>query len=108
MEAKQFKTWVVCQVCGRTAPADEAPHWLNQPHRERWDIRIVRCPQHWSEWALRHTREGRTNANRAAMAEALAQPAPVFPPYASPFPLRERDDEEVTEVRVGMRGLDGR
>lgn len=103
-ETQQFKTWLVCQFCGRTAPADDAPYWLNQPHRDRWDIRVIRCPQHWSEWALRHTRDGRTGENRKAMAEALSQPVPAFPAHASPFPTRERDDSEVNVVRIGWKG----
>ena len=89
---KQFKTWLVCQYCGATTPVEQSDHWLNQPHRERWDIRVVRCPQHWSEWALRQTREGRTNENRAAMAEALALPPLPIPPYASPFPMTDREE----------------
>lgn len=103
---KQFRTWLVCQFCGRTTPADQSEHWLNQPHRERWDIRVVRCPEHWSEWALRHTREGRTKDNRKRMAEALAQPVPLIPAYASPFPLTERDDPEVNVVRMGYGARD--
>jgi hypothetical protein len=96
----QFSTWLVCQFCGRTSPADDAEHWLNQPHRERWDVRVVRCPEHWSEWALRHTREGRTKDNRARMKEALSQPPPPIPPSASPFPVLERDDPGPKNVRI--------
>lgn len=100
MEAHQFRTWLVCQFCGATTTPDNAEHWLNQPHRERWDIRVVRCPQHWSEWALRHTREGRTKENRKRMTEALQQEPPVIPSSASPFPTKERDDPDVNTVRV--------
>ena len=104
MEPQQFRTWVVCQVCGRTAPADDAKHWLNQPYRGRWDLRVQRCPQHWSEWALRHTREGRTNANRERMAEALKQPVPPDHPYSGPFPTTERDDPRLSVVRINLKG----
>ena len=97
---EQFKTWLVCQVCGRVTTPEDSDFWLNQPHRSRWDIRVVRCPEHWSEWALRHTREGRTNDNRKRMQEALAQPAPTIPVHASPFPLRDRDDPDLERVRV--------
>lgn len=96
---QQFETWLVCQFCGAVVPRDDAPHWLDQPHRFL-DVRVVRCPQHWSEWALRHTVEGRTKRNRAAMREALAQPAPIAPPSLSPFPTRERNDPEVMVQRV--------
>ena len=89
---KQFKGWLVCQFCGRTVAAADSKHWLNQPHRDRWDVRVVRCPEHWSEWALRHTREGRTKANRAAMALALSQPVPGLPVAVQPFPITDRDD----------------
>lgn len=91
----QFQTWLTCQVCGRVAPTDDARHWLNQPHRNyKWDptMRVVRCPQHWSEWALRHTVEGRTKTNRAAMRKALDQPVPSDNPYNSPYPYMERDE----------------
>ena len=98
--AEQFRTWLVCQLCGRATSLDASEHWLNQPHRDRWDVRVVRCPQHWSEWALRHTREGRTKENREAMAEALFQPVPVIPPHVSPFPIRERDDHDLNTVRL--------
>lgn len=97
---KQFRSWLVCQVCGRVTTPEDSEHWLNQPHRERWDVRVIRCPQHWSEWALRHTREGRSNANREAMREALAQPEPVIPPNVGPFPVAERDDPDVNNVRI--------
>lgn len=97
---QQFRTWLVCQVCGRTTATDDAQHWLNQPHRTRWDVWVVRCPEHWSEWALRHTEEGRTKANRAAMTKALQQPVPPIPPHVSPFPTVERDDPDVNRVRI--------
>lgn len=84
--ARQFKAWLICQFCGRVSPAEDAEHWLNQAHRERIDVRVVRCPEHWSEWALRHTREGRSNNNRERMVDALAQPPANIPPHVQPFP----------------------
>jgi hypothetical protein len=91
----QFQTWLTCQVCGRVVPRSDSRHWLDQPHRNYpWepDMRVVRCPEHWSEWALRHTVEGRTKKNRAAMRKALAEPVPTMPPYLGPFPTMERTD----------------
>ena len=63
-------------------------------------VATTEATQHWSEWALRNTREGRTNDNRARMQEALQQPVPMIPVSASPFPVRERDDQEVNAVRL--------
>lgn len=97
----QFKTWLVCQFCGRVTTPEESEHWLNQPHRERLGIRVVRCPEHWSEWALRHTREGRTKENRKMMAEALRQPVSTIPAHVGPFPTTERDDPVVSRIRLG-------
>ena len=88
----QFQTWLVCQFCGRATPRASSEGWLNQPHRDRLDVRVIRCPEHWSEWALRQTREGRTKNNRTRMAEALAMPVPPIPPSASPFPITEQED----------------
>lgn len=86
----QFQTWAVCQYCGAVTDRDNAPYWLIQPHRSDREIDIVRCPQHWSEWALRHTKEGRTKQNRQRMQEALQQPAPTIPAHLSPFPTTEK------------------
>lgn len=100
MPAEQFKHWLVCQYCGRVTTKDDAAHWLDQPHRNRWDVRVVRCPQHWSEWALRHTREGRSKENRERMAVALDQPEPDIEPALQPFPKVDRDDPDVNDVRI--------
>jgi hypothetical protein len=89
---KQFKTWVVCQFCGRSVSKDDAEGWLDQPHRDMIGLRVQRCPQHISEWALRHTREGRTKANRELARKGREEPAPPIPPSASPFPMREREE----------------
>lgn len=91
MSPGQFHTWLVCQFCGRAAPRDDAMGWLDQPHRDRFDVRVVRCPEHWSEWSLRHTREGRTKNNRKRMFEALAMPVPAMPPHVEPFPIMEQE-----------------
>ena len=88
----QLVTQLVCQVCGRVTQRDsrDAKHWLNEPHRSAYWVNVVRCPQHWSEWALRHTQKGRTKDMRARMKIALAQPAPVIPPLLSPFPTTNK------------------
>lgn len=86
---------VVCQVCGRST-FPKTKHWLDQPHKDILGLRVQRCPQHWTDWALRNTREGRTNANRAAMKEALQQDAPAIHPYAEPWsavPLPDNADD---------------
>jgi hypothetical protein len=90
----QFKSWLTCQVCGRVTPRNVAEGWLDARHRDQWDIRVVRCPQHWSEWALRNTRDGRTKVMRERMREALAMPAPAIPVYLEPFPTTEREEAE--------------
>ena len=87
----QLVTQIVCQVCGRTTQAKAADeHWLNEPHRFVSGIRVVRCPQHWSEWALRNTKAGRTKEMRERARAAAAQPAPAFPPHLDPFPTTNR------------------
>lgn len=85
----QLISQLVCQVCGRTvrAGASEACQWLNEPHRLDPAIHVVRCPQHWSEWALRNTKAGRTKVMRARMKEAAQQPEPAFPAWLEPFPI---------------------
>lgn len=88
----QFKTWLVCQFCGRADPRANPEGWLDQPHRDVLGLRVQRCPQHISEWALRHTREGRTKANRELAAKGRTMPVPPIPPSASPFPMREKED----------------
>lgn len=85
----QMRTMLVCQVCGRTSPRP-ASHWLDEPHRSYPGVHVVRCPQHWSEWALRHTKAGRTKVMRGLMQDALSQPEPAMPPWLDPFPTTER------------------
>lgn len=87
----QRKDIRVCQVCGRAAPPGTA-HWLDKPHRYYPDINVIRCPEHWSEWALRHTVTGRTKTMRERMRVALLQPVNAFPPHLDPFPLLAREE----------------
>ena len=83
---------ICCQVCGRSGLKGEK-YWLDQPHREIFGFRVQRCPQHWTDWALRNTREGRTNDNRAMMAEALAQPVVNIHPYVEPWITQALPDD---------------
>lgn len=83
----QLVTQLVCQFCGRTTMRAGAKFWLNEPHRFDDSVYVVRCPEHWSEWALRHTKAGRTEEMRARMREALSQPSPSIPPWLDPFPM---------------------
>lgn len=92
---------LICQVCGRTGTPGEA-HWLNQPHKDILGLNVQRCPQHWTDWALRNTRDGRTNENRAAMREALAQPVPTVHPYVEPYSLSPFPDGEEDAVAAAM------
>ena len=87
----QFQTWRVCQLCGRSTSSDQTEHWLISPHKYDRNVTVVRCPQHWSEWALRHCRDGRTRVMRDRMREALSLPAPPIPAFLSPFPTKEKE-----------------
>lgn len=90
---KQLTTQLVCQVCGRTCPRETASEfWLNEPHRFDFWLNVVRCPRHWSEWALRHTKAGRTTEMRRRMAEALSQPEPAIPAWLDPFPINNKEE----------------
>ena len=92
MRMAQFLTQLVGQVCGRTVAkgTPAAEHWLDEPHRFNYRVHVVRCPQHWSEWALRNSEAGRTKVMRDRMKEALAQPEPAFPAYLDPFPVTNK------------------
>ena len=87
----QFENWLVCQACGRVTSKGDSKGWLNQPHKERFDVRVVRCPPHITEWSLQHTREGRTNKNRELLAEGRKEVLPPFPPDVSPFPMTDEE-----------------
>lgn len=63
---KQLEDWSVCQVCGRISPRG-TDDWLDSQWKANPEYRIVRCPKHWSEWALRNCVAGRTNANRTKL-----------------------------------------
>jgi hypothetical protein len=99
MEYHQLEHFSVCQVCGRVAPRGTWG-WLDAPMRQRGphkgrrfegsedprNLRVVRCPEHWSEWALRNS-VGRTKEMRRMMKELKAQAPPPFPASVDPFPL---------------------
>jgi hypothetical protein len=86
---------IVCQICGRSSVFG-AKYFLNQPHHDILGFRVQRCPQHWTNWALYNTREGRTNENRRMMAEAKLQPVPALhayvEPWSAPYPTKERPE----------------
>ena len=89
----QFVHWCVCQVCGRvistTAARDDG--WLVG----KWHngVRVVRCYEHWSDWAMRQSGLGRTASNRrkaaAGKLRAEAEHVKISPIY-EPFPLEDR------------------
>lgn len=60
---QQYEHWNVCQVCGRTEQRAMCVDWLDSPLKKDPRYRVVRCPKHWSEWALRSCEAGRTNEN---------------------------------------------
>ena len=93
----QFKDFLVCQTCGRSTIREKHEHWLYEPSRFDLNVFITRCPQHWSEWALRNTTKGRTQDMRVAALLAREQPVPIMPVSLDPFPSRDRD-ESVTKV----------
>ena len=91
----QRSDWILCQICGRSA-LPGSKHWLNQPHREIFAFSVQRCPQHWTDWALRNTVEGRTDRNRAMMHDAREQKAPTIHPYLEPWsPTPLPDDDAI-------------
>lgn len=78
---------LVCQRCGRTALAGtSSPHWLQELHRDLDGTMVIRCPQHWSDWALRNTVCGRTKVMRMRMSDARQQPESQFPAWLDPYP----------------------
>jgi nitrite reductase/ring-hydroxylating ferredoxin subunit len=84
MSYRQNTAVSVCQVCGRVAMRD-TPDWLDSTWLKDRNYRVVRCPKHWSEWALRNSEAGRTNANRYKLYELRekyghwTEEVPVFP-----------------------------
>lgn len=88
----QLKNVMVCQVCGRSSPLGEK-HWLDEPHRTIKGVRVVRCPQHWSEWALRNCVAGRTNEMRKRARIAKQQPVPSTPVHLTPIPALNFDGQ---------------
>lgn len=87
----QFVHWLTCQFCGRAAPKDQAVGWLNDPHRFNTEVNVVRCPQHWSEWALRNTRTGRTKGQRAQAVKSRKMKVPTIPVAIEPFPITDKE-----------------
>lgn len=90
-----FPEVLICQACGRASDARAvgADDWLVSSHRYRHGTFIIRCPQHISEWAMRHTLEGRTKEARDKASRGRQVP---IPPLAGLEPVPGR-----------FRGADG-
>ena len=95
---EQFQTWSVCQKCARVVLRGH-PDWIDAPMLTRTGeldprgLRVVRCPLHWSEWALRIS-VGRTDENRQKMAELKKKYAYLQETTQNdPFPLSEVMDK---------------
>ena len=90
MTAYQYQHWLVCQKCGRCVPRG-TDEWLDEPWKKNPEYRVVRCPIHWSEWALRNS-VGRSNWHREQMYLLKAKyahwpdqsPAQTLPLYDEP------------------------
>lgn len=76
----------VCQVCGRAAAVTEKvkKDWHISPHKKLPGVHIVRCPNHISEWALRHSQAGRTAEMRKKAARGREM---VLPPVSAIDPM---------------------
>jgi hypothetical protein len=59
---EQLRNWSVCQICARCIPRDSDPEWLDELLDRDPAFRVVRCPIHWSNKAMRRTPTGRTKA----------------------------------------------
>lgn len=88
-EFRQLEHWSVCQKCGRVARRGTI-HWLDLPDIGGGGYRVVRCPMHWTEWAIRNTALRRTDDGRRRMKLAkryaelhpeLFQGNPLFEPF---------------------------
>lgn len=93
--SEQLENWRVCQVCGRAIASDRAvaDGWLVSPYRFNPDLLVVRCFRHWSEWALRASKRGRTKNSRKMMEEGRARAAAELHPIPAvyePFPLGDK------------------
>ena len=89
----QFKNFSVCQICGRWTKRGD-PEWIDAPRRDGTGRRVVRCPLHWSEWALRWS-IGRTTENRRKMRELAEKYKGLSDPeWYEPFPILDVEDEK--------------
>jgi len=103
--------FLVCQYCGYSMEAfnPDALHWLVSPHRASEGLWVIRCPAHISEWAMRESKAGRTNANREkarwgreVWAQQLLPPSSVMPIPASFQGAQEASEPpESTEAENG-------
>lgn len=92
----QYQHWSVCQVCGRCVERGTDDDWLDSPWKKDPAYRVVRCPKHWSEWALRNSEAGRTNENRLRLYRLQRRYGHWSEqiPFA-PLPLRDLPSSEV-------------
>lgn len=94
----QFQTWSVCQICGRFTRRGH-PDWIDayladeNGEPDGSGLRVVRCPQHWSVWALRISTMGRWKYHVRRI-EQLREQYKDLPPVSmlDPFPLAEAED----------------
>lgn len=85
---QQLQNWSVCQICGSVAERG-TDEWLDSPHRSHVGIRVVRCPRHWSEWALRNCEAGRTNENRNRLYMLKLKYKNAPPPFPTTVPVSD-------------------
>lgn len=91
----------MCQVCGRVISAKRAlkreNDWFVAPMRDDPSFTIIRCPDHWSAWALRISVVGRKQPwlDRMAEVERNRQNRPWVDPRLEPFPIHDVPEDDV-------------
>lgn len=102
-----------CQKCGRITPDSHSARedWLVDLYRPDQTMLMVRCPEHITEWAMRHTLQGRTRQNRERARRGRSpadSPVDLGRVGLEPMPIRTRGAtgfSGVTETKqmVGVR-----
>lgn len=87
----QYQNWSVCQICGRIVKRGTDDDWLDEPWMYDPDFRVVRCPKHWSQWALRNTTIGRRRDLQEKIHRLRREYAdwPDIPPFIPPYPIED-------------------
>lgn len=87
---RQLVNWSVCQVCGRAVERDSEPDWIDYPWKLDPSYRVVRCPRHWSEKALRNS-IGRSQENMMKLHKLRAKykDQPEELRYYDPIPVMD-------------------